>query len=338
MVSVKVTAFAGIAVLMTSAAHAADMPYPMPPIPVPYYEEFAKGWYLRGDIGMSNQKVDSLFNALYDTVDRVETVHKEFDSAPFFGLGIGYQFNHWFRADLTGEYRGGATFHGYDIVTAGGSMFTDEYRAIKSEWLVLANIYADLGTWGGFTPFLGLGIGGSRNTISSFIDVCTTCPGGGVAHGPTATKTNFAWAFHAGLGYKVTNNVTIEFAYRYVDLGDALSGDLQTYLGGNSVNNPMHFRNITSHDFKFGVRWLLDAGPVYKEAYHYPPPPKYHYPPPPPRQHYPAPSYSPPPSYPPPPSYAPPPGYSQNYPPPGYSQSYPPPSYSQAYPPPIRRG
>ena len=89
----------------------------------------------------------------------------------------------------------------------------------------------------------------------------------------TASKFNFAWAAHAGVAYKVTPNVTIEFAYRYVDLGDALSGDLITYLGQNTVNNPMHFRNITSHDFKFGVRWLLDSGRKYE------PMPMHHYPP-----------------------------------------------------------
>ena len=61
----------------------------------------------------------------------------------------------------------------------------------------------------------------------------------------------------------------IEFAYRYVDLGDALSGDLQTYDGRNNVNNPMHFRGITSHDFKLGVRWMFDSG-LPKDHY-YPP-------------------------------------------------------------------
>ena len=110
MVSVKVMAFAGVAGVLATAANAADMPQLMPPPPMPYYEKFAEGWYLRGDIGMSNQKVKSLFNVLYDTVDRVDNVHKEFDSAPIFGLGIGYQFNHWLRFDLTGEYRGGSSF------------------------------------------------------------------------------------------------------------------------------------------------------------------------------------------------------------------------------------
>jgi opacity protein-like surface antigen len=245
------------------------MPQMMPPTYVPQIEE-ATGWYLRGDIGMSNQRVKSLFNVLYDQVDAVNSVQKGFDSAPFFGLGIGYQFNSWFRVDLTGEYRGRANFHGLDIVSAGGGFFTDEYRFSKSEWLVLANIYADLGTWYSFTPFVGVGFGGSRNTVHDFLDVCTVCPGGSVAHGADTSKWNFAWALHAGVAYKVNSAVSIEFAYRYVHLGDALSGDLVTFQGGNMVNNPMEFRGLTSHDLKLGVRWMLEP-PMPSKPYMMPP-------------------------------------------------------------------
>jgi opacity protein-like surface antigen len=260
MVSVKVMAFAGAAALFSTAATAADLPdYP----PTPFYE--AGGWYLRGDIGMSNQRVGSLFNALYDTAISVTNVHKEFDSAPIFGLGVGYQFNQWLRVDVTGEYRGGASFHGLDIVESAGPITTaNEYRAIKSEWLVLANIYADLGTWYSFTPFIGAGVGGSANRISGFTDVCAVCAGPSVAFGDTATKWNFAWALHAGIAYRVTPAFTIEFAYRYVNLGDALAGDLVTYDGTNAIYNPTEFRDISSHDLRFGVRWML-APLIYPE-------------------------------------------------------------------------
>jgi opacity protein-like surface antigen len=83
-------------------------------------------------------------------------------------------------------------------------------------------------------------------------------PNGGVAYGGEASKWNFAWAVHAGLSYKVNSQLSLEFAYRYVDLGDALSGDIITYTGVNQFNNPMQFNHITSHDLKFGVRWMLE--------------------------------------------------------------------------------
>ena len=259
--SLKVASFVSAVALLAAAAQtgarAADLP--LPPVSPPPIEEYvASGWYLRGDIGMTNQQVKSLFNNLYTTADSVTTVQKEFDSSPLFGLGVGYQWNTWLRADVTGEYRGKANFHGLDIVNSGGVRSTDEYRASKSEWLVLANIYADLGTWYSFTPFIGAGIGASHNTISNFLDVCTTCAGGGVATGATASKWNFAWALHAGVSYKVNSQLSFEFAYRYVDLGSALAGDLVTFNGTNNVFNPMEFRHLTSHDLKFGLRWMLE--------------------------------------------------------------------------------
>jgi len=105
MVSVKVAALAGCAAVFAiaahSGAHAADMPY-LPRVEIPVVEEFG-GWYLRGDIGMTNQRIKELYNNDYNLVTSVNTAQKGFDSAMLFGIGVGYQFNNWFRADLTGE-------------------------------------------------------------------------------------------------------------------------------------------------------------------------------------------------------------------------------------------
>jgi opacity protein-like surface antigen len=78
------------------------------------------------------------------------------------------------------------------------------------------------------------------------------------------SKWNLAWAVHAGLAYKVTPNFTVELAYRYLDMGDGLTGDLRTFDGsGVNTINPMTFKNITSHDLKLGVRWDLTSPHVY---------------------------------------------------------------------------
>jgi opacity protein-like surface antigen len=297
----KVWAIA-VATLASTGANAADMPVqlPMPPpvmqpvcvpraqapmypgVPICIEEEF-NSWYLRGDIGMSNQQVGSLSNFLY-AGNSVVPVGMGFDSAPFFGLGFGYQYNDWLRFDVTGEFRGRANFHGLDIVNA---TFTDEYRASKSEWLFLANAYADLGTWWCVTPFVGLGVGFSRNTISSFLDVNT--PFGGVAFGAAESQWSFAWALHAGLAIKATPTMTVELAYRYVSLGDAQSGDIITFTGTNNFFNPMLFKSISSHDFKLGLRFVCcDVAPsppppppqyVYQQPQFYVPPPVYAPPP-----------------------------------------------------------
>jgi opacity protein-like surface antigen len=187
---------------------------------------------------------------------------------------VGYQFNNWLRGDITGQFRGNANFHGLDVITFnnGGAIGNgaDTYSANKSEWLFLANAYADLGTWWCITPFVGAGIGTARVQVSNFVDQGVgSLPGGGVgpstAFADTASKWNFAWALHAGLGYKVSPNMTIEVAYSYINMGDGITGDLKTFDGTNAVFNPMTFRNITSQDLTLGVRWQFDnPAPVYQ--------------------------------------------------------------------------
>ncbi|MEX0751461.1 MAG: outer membrane beta-barrel protein [Xanthobacteraceae bacterium] len=245
--------------------------YLWPGVPICLEEEFGN-WYLRGDIGMTNQSVKKLDNFLY-AGNTIEAVGHDFTSSMLFGLGLGFEFNEWLRLDATGEYRGKSEFQGIDIVNG---TYTDEYRAKKSEWLFLINGYVDLGTWWCITPFVGAGVGFSRVTIGSFLDVNTV--NGGVAFADTASQWNVAWALHAGLAFQASPTWTAEFAYRYVSLGDGITGDIVTYNGVNQFNNPMHFKDITSHDFKLGLRWTCcEPDPLPP-----PPPPMIYQPPPPP--------------------------------------------------------
>jgi opacity protein-like surface antigen len=267
MRSVKSLVAAGAASLLSSVAFAADMAIMPPPAyaPPPVVEDFG-GWYLRGDIGFSNQRVDRLNNAL-DAGNTSSIQNNSFNTAGIFGLGAGYKFNNWFRADVTGEWRGNSQFLGKDSITYPGGFGTDTYHGSKSEWVVLANAYVDLGTWWCITPFIGAGVGGARVSINNFTDQGMAVEGGpvlpGLAFGDNASKWNFAWAVHAGLAYKVTPNFTVELAYRYLDMGDGVTGDLRRFDGVNDINNPMTFKNITSHDLKLGVRWDLTSPPVY---------------------------------------------------------------------------
>jgi opacity protein-like surface antigen len=267
MRSVKFLVAAGAASLLSSMASAADMAIAPPPMysPPPMVEDFG-GWYLRGDIGFSNQRVQRLNNAL-DAGNTTSVQHLNFNTAGIFGLGAGYKFNSWLRADVTGEYRGNSNFFGTDAITYSGGVGTDTYHATKNEWVVLANAYVDLGTWWCMTPFIGAGVGGARVSINGFTDQGIANNGGGalpgLAFGDNVSKWNLAWALHAGVAYKVAPNFTVELAYRYLDMGDGLTGDLRTFDGINNINNPMTFKSITSHDLKLGVRWDLSSPPAY---------------------------------------------------------------------------
>src|ERR1700704_4961125 len=93
MRSVKSLVAAGAASLLSTVAFAADMPSIMPAPPMyapPPVEDFG-GWYLRGDIGFSNQKVKNVLDtnsAAYNNVAVSQT--SGFGSAGIFDLGVGY--------------------------------------------------------------------------------------------------------------------------------------------------------------------------------------------------------------------------------------------------------
>src|SRR3982075_1318203 len=266
MRSVKFLVAAGAAALLSSVAFAADMPimqsmsYAPPPV-----EDFG-GWYLRGDIGFSNQRVKKLDWFSYPTLLSLNQ-NTGFDTAGIFGVGVGYQFNNWYRADVTGQYRGKSNFHGSDVFVFSNarvpSKGADTYTASKSEWLALANAYVDLGTWWSVTPFIGAGVGFSRNTISSYVD--TNTPTGGVAIAPSASKWNFEWALPPDVAYRVPPSFTVELGYRYVNLGDAATGVVADF-NGFANNHRMGFKDITSHDLTHGARWNLDSPAGYSPA------------------------------------------------------------------------
>jgi opacity protein-like surface antigen len=260
MRSIKIFALiaAAVAAFAANQARAADLPPLLPPPPP--IEDYG-GWYLRGDIGMTNQLVRRLDNVLFATTADLVVHDKNFEAGMLFGVGVGYKHNNWFRWDLTGEYRGETGFHGFDTWNDGVSARFNDYTAKKSEWVLMWNAYLDLGTWKGITPFIGAGIGAARVGIHSFrdrgIDSIANGSNPTLGYADSAYQWNFAWALHAGLSYNVTPDFTIELAYRYIDLGDGKSGDIIAFDGTNAIVNPMHFKDITSHDIKLGVRWAL---------------------------------------------------------------------------------
>jgi opacity protein-like surface antigen len=258
ILTMAVAAALGIGSLAGTAV-AADLDAYVEPAPLA-----VGGWYLRGAIGMSNQRLGSLEYEYFDVPGyATEWINKgDFSSAPTFTLGAGYKFNDWFRADVTGQYRGKADFYAAQRVIDLRNpdepvYYSDDYTARKSEWLFLANGYVDLGTYKGVTPYVGAGIGTSRNTISNFRDINTEFGATGFAG--TDSQWNFAWALHAGLGFRITENLIFDLGYSYVDLGNGTTAQAQNSDPRYTrPNNGFKFKDITSHDVNFGIRYQFN--------------------------------------------------------------------------------
>src|SRR5262245_19232799 len=232
MGSVKSFVLAGAAVfVMVPGALAADLGAPVPPPMLPPVqapvEEFANGWYLRGDVGVGSQRFDDFAHTqtnstfVWPASWRID--QRDIKDTAFVGFGVGYQWNNWLRVDVTGEYRTsskGKVIGSYTEFCLGGRCF-DVFDFDHQASVFLANIYADLGTWWCLTPFVGVGIGGARHNISSMHDLGVIADGSvgfGLADADKAAWT-FAWAVHAGVAYNVSNNLKLEIVYRAISIG-----------------------------------------------------------------------------------------------------------------------
>jgi opacity protein-like surface antigen len=278
MRSVKFLIAAGAASLLSTAAFAADMPsiMPTPQYYAPPPQDFG-GWYLRGDVGITSQHATRISNPLDTTLNVTGPSYTGtgLSGAGTWDVGVGYAFNSWLRGDITAEYRNASSLKGsvYGQFSAFGGTFSDvdNYSANLSSLVFLANAYVDLGTWWCITPFIGAGVGAAYNHLADFRDDGLTTFNGltaGTQFAADGNKTSLAWAVHAGLAYKVTNNFTVELAYRYLDLGSAVTGNTNFAFSSPNVlgTHAWTVNDLTSQDLRVGLRWTCcDVAP--------PPPP-----------------------------------------------------------------
>ena len=273
---------------LAHSAGAADLLLPPPPAlePPPPAEMAFNGWYLRGDVGFGAsanksgvvQTPDVLSSAIwagwYDGAATEGSFNNSISTSGIVGLGVGYQFNNWLRFDVTGEYRGGSRMQSlYLINDPGGSNQTqaaDFYSGDLSSFVGLINGYADLGTWSGFTPYVGAGVGFARNTLSGVTDISYNTIGGAqTSSGGIAadhSTLGFAWALMAGVAFDVTQNLKLDVNYRYLDLGKFESGPMACLNGAGgfyTLPNPncepgiKSKRDVAYNDFRIGLRWMI---------------------------------------------------------------------------------
>lgn len=249
--------------VLAGAAAAADLP-PLPPPPVQAAPvAIGSGWYLRGDFTQSwqNNPRDATRPDPNDP-GMPPLVGLRLSSEGGYGGGIGYQINPWLRVDATIDQRTASSFRGY----SSRSIFETGYNLEAGKLSVLTglvNVYADLGSWYGFTPYVGAGIGFadkrmSRNYTQTtcLIEGCDGLDGDGPrepAFRANRSVASFAWALTAGLSYEIGAGVSVDAAYRYIDLGRAKSG-VDLYGGSTRL------KDLSASEFRVGLRYRFADG------------------------------------------------------------------------------
>ncbi len=213
--------------------------------------EFGTGWYLRADLNteFSQLPASLLEPSAQLAASGLPTVR---GSSWFTGvggdLGVGYQFNSWFRIDFTGgvdpyfkRYAPTVVFNGttpmpaawdggigdtaclFSINQLGAPQYTtctaSPYGSFTSQTYLL-NSYLDLGTWWSMTPYVGAGAGLVNVQASSNVDYkfLSGVPYGTNGHnnncniGVTATGSPIC-AYYGYPGNRGPSNNRINFAW-----------------------------------------------------------------------------------------------------------------------------
>jgi opacity protein-like surface antigen len=243
-----------------AGVRAADMPEYPPIIEAPEPLPFASagGWYLRGDIGYKwyNEPSAGLTNPNYAGFaadpNGAQMWNEEMGDAWNVGIGAGYKFNDYLRADLTFDYESAGEFSGrlWCDAPCAATDYSAEYMDIEA-WSALANVYADLGTYGGFTPYVGGGLGFSYLVASNGSSDAPGVAFDGPVNGEETW--NFAWALMAGASYALNEQLSVDVGYRYLDLGEARSGRITNGVSSTRIK----YDDITAHEVRVGLRYNL---------------------------------------------------------------------------------
>lgn len=260
-----------------SSSFAADMDYPIRPAKSYTNVEYGSGWYLRGDIGYT---LAAKGNLTYYSDARYDYDNQSLDKAMSWGGGFGYTFNEMLRGDISVEMSGSHDWEGSTQGTLCGGVPGDCYSEDSAKFdrtTAMANAYVSLGRYGGFSPYIGAGIGLTHVAWSDYTSqaYCTVDPGedcdygthtGATANpetyaGPATTysgksSTVLTYALSAGVDYRLNQNWLVDMGYKWtrIDGGVVIEAD------SNGVGDPQgdsKFDALDIHEFKIGLRYEI---------------------------------------------------------------------------------
>lgn len=149
----------------------------------------SEGYYGRFDLGMDIRKDNQISNAKIKD-----------NKTPMFGLGVGYQLNEYFSSDLNLQRRNFKT-------EAKGSAGKLKNPATT----LMLNGNAQLPTGTIFTPYATAGIGYSHiKNDSKTLEANSN---------KSKSSKGFAWNAGFGVKTKVQDNVSLDFGYKFVNVG-----------------------------------------------------------------------------------------------------------------------
>jgi outer membrane protein OmpA-like peptidoglycan-associated protein len=190
-----------------------------------------EGWYVRGAVGYGAPGDTEVSGALAGEINGEGNLRE--------ALALGYEWADGLRIE-------GELAHRFNQTGAidGGPESDSDFQM----WSAMANILFDFNPDGSYHPYVGMGVGFTETDayIVGF-------PGSIVVPGNLVQvhddDTVFTWQVMAGVGWELTQRLTLDTEYRYVSVGPA------DYENGVNVDA------LAGHEAWVGLRYSFAAPP-----------------------------------------------------------------------------
>ncbi len=218
-----------------------------------------EGWYLRGNAGYGAHTDTVLSGGMLSGVHG-NGLQSEGNVAA--SIGLGYEFGNNWRLELDGD----------SLWTDFGSIsgIPSTAAKLRTNSLMLNALY-DFNDFGRWSPYVGAGLGlvqgQGRFVAHDFANPSPTlarnpaCPGARTIYQAESCEisdkdTSFGWQLLAGLGYDITDKLTWDTHYTYLDAGEmGFEGTrINGVTGGTSSINAA-LAGVGAHSLLTGFRY-----------------------------------------------------------------------------------
>jgi opacity protein-like surface antigen len=159
---------------------------------------------------------------LYTRIGATASTSDDMGQAVGFEAAFGNRFGN-LRAELSADIYTGFAVQSFTQ----GDFTTNEADA--SVMAAFVSLYYDFADTGGFTPYIGGGVGGG---LVDADDLTFSTNTGFTGTFFAEKETGLAWHIGGGFSFAASPGMMFDVGYRYVDLGEA------TFTGNASTSNP----------------------------------------------------------------------------------------------------
>jgi len=207
-------------------------------------------------LGSSNSNTTGIttFKDQIGTGTADTTTDKDLGKSDIMEIGIGSYFSETFSGEISLAQR-----NGFKYATTGVTDSNLRYKADVESLAVLINGYFNAQPLSiiqtSVTPYLGVGVGFSRNKMGA-VDITQINDGVSLGNAASNTETEFAYKLALGTLINLSDSVSVDLNYQYVDLGNIKSG-LNLSWDSRDLNAPFSGPEITSSELNIGLQIIF---------------------------------------------------------------------------------